>query len=261
MQQIYVSVSRGKESIRIFTDDRKALQEMAGVSSSRGSALEFAGIDRDTFMKVGGDELLKRFAAERAKRVEGRTHAEKVLASRGMNVLKKPEGMGFVEYVQIRRDNAGPDGRSRSKGQGPSKATKKIRGSTLPKTVEMREDVKARMLKPKPEAKEDKPKKEKKAQAAKPEEKAKTKAGQKIDSVKKRLKASLEKALPEKSVKVGSKRSVKIGRTEVNLDSLNGAGAKKSLELKHEKQRKQRRVKQQEKKAPAKVQAPVIRRK
>ena len=261
MQQIYVSVSRGKESIRIFTDDRKALQEMAGVSAHRGSALEFAGIDRDTFMKVGGDELLKRFAAERAKRVEGRTHAEKLLVSRGMNVLKKPEGMGFVEYVQIRRDNAGPDGRSRSKGQGPSKATKKVRGYTLPKTVEMREDVKARVLKPKPEAKEEKPKKEKKAQAAKPEETAKTKAGQKIDSVKKRLKTSLEKALPEKSVKVGSKRSVKIGKTEVKLDSLNGAGAKKSQELKHEKQRKQRRVKQLEKKAPAKVQAPVIRRK
>lgn len=254
MEQFYVSVSRGKEGIRIFTNDRQALLEMVGVSSHRGSALQFVGIDHDTFMKVGGEELLKRFAAERAKRHEGRTHAEKLLASRGMNGLKKPEGIGFVDYVQARRDNVGPEGRSRSKGQGPTKPRKKVRGSTLPKTVEMNEGMKARMLKPKPEAKEEKPKKEKKAKAEKPEAKTKTKATQKTEATNKRLKSSLEKALPAKSVKKGAKRSIKIGKAEVKLDSLNGGKAKKRQEQKHEKQRKQRRVEKVKNEVKAKVQ-------
>jgi len=254
MEQFYVSISRGKEGIRIFTNNRQALLEMVGVSSHRGSALEFVGIDRDTFMKVGGEELLKRFAAERAKRHEGRSHVEKLLAARGMNGLKKPDGMGFADYVQMRRENAGPDGRSRSKGQGPAKATKKARARALPKTVEMREDVKARMLKPKPEAKVEKPKKERKPKAEKAESKTKTKVGQKIDATEKRLKASLDRSLPKKAVKNGSERSIKIGKAGLKLDSLNGQKSKKRQEQKHEKQRKQKRVKQPDKKVKAKVQ-------
>ncbi|MAS94912.1 MAG: conjugal transfer protein [Verrucomicrobiales bacterium] len=41
-EQFYVSVSRGKERVQIYTDDRTALQEAVGISAKRRSALELA---------------------------------------------------------------------------------------------------------------------------------------------------------------------------------------------------------------------------
>lgn len=41
-EQFYVSVSRGKQRVRIYTDDRKALQEAVGISEKSRSALQLA---------------------------------------------------------------------------------------------------------------------------------------------------------------------------------------------------------------------------
>ncbi len=41
-EQFYVSVSRGKRSIRIYTDDRQGLQEAVGGSSTRRAGLSVA---------------------------------------------------------------------------------------------------------------------------------------------------------------------------------------------------------------------------
>jgi conjugative relaxase-like TrwC/TraI family protein len=42
-EQFYVSISRGKDSIRIYTDDRRGLQEAVGATSVRKSGVELAG--------------------------------------------------------------------------------------------------------------------------------------------------------------------------------------------------------------------------
>jgi conjugative relaxase-like TrwC/TraI family protein len=43
LEQIYVSLSRGKEGLRIYTDDIKELRERVARSTARGSAMDFAG--------------------------------------------------------------------------------------------------------------------------------------------------------------------------------------------------------------------------
>jgi conjugative relaxase-like TrwC/TraI family protein len=43
LEQIYVSLSRGNEAIRIYTDDLKELRERVARSTARGSAMDFAG--------------------------------------------------------------------------------------------------------------------------------------------------------------------------------------------------------------------------
>ena len=43
LEQIYVSLSRGNEGIRIYTDNLKELRERVARSTARGSALDFAG--------------------------------------------------------------------------------------------------------------------------------------------------------------------------------------------------------------------------
>ncbi len=254
-EQFYVSVSRGRENIRVFTDDRLELQRAVGNTSRRLSALEFGGITREAFMTPGFDgvEWTKRVAASHATMKDG-THVAKLLSQRHVNLLKKDDAMDFRTYVEMRRQNAGPDGRSRSLGSGPSKSKGKQRGSTLPKRVELRQEVMDKISKP---AAKEQPA-EKPKRPVRVSEVAKAKLAQGIETAKSRLKGFMEKNLPPKSVKSPEGHTAKVGKTKIKVDDLNSETAKKrqvEQKVKQPKLEKEKAAKQ------VKAAAPVIRRK
>lgn len=85
-EQFYVSVSRGKRSIRIYTDNRAELQGAVGISSTRRAGVELAGLtNREITSMVSADlnghqwrELI------RSRRAEGvaKEHVRRVLQAR-----------------------------------------------------------------------------------------------------------------------------------------------------------------------------------
>ena len=136
----YVSVSRGKQDLRIFTDDRVALQKAVGNSSRRLSALEFTGLGEELFLNGGlsGTEWTKRIAAEKGHRQQKTSsQVEKLAAQRKLDPQQKVTS--FTAYVEVRRANVTADGKSRSKGHPHSLETKGKgkKGITVPKRVEI----------------------------------------------------------------------------------------------------------------------------
>ena len=89
-EQFYVSVSRGKESIRIYTDDRRGLQEAVGNSSQRRAGVELAGLSEREIASVMNDgpgsgqwrDLVK-------TRTQGevKTHLQNVLRDRKQDII------------------------------------------------------------------------------------------------------------------------------------------------------------------------------
>jgi conjugative relaxase-like TrwC/TraI family protein len=129
-EQFYVSVSRGKESIRIYTDDRRGLQEAVGNSSLRRSGVELAGLStRDITSLMSGDNGSKQWRAMVASRTEGtvKTHVQNLLRERKQEGKVEAAKMDFREFIKMKRALAGPDGKSRSKGT-PSADAKKTQG-------------------------------------------------------------------------------------------------------------------------------------
>jgi hypothetical protein len=124
-EQFYVSVSRAKNSIRIFTDDRKELQQAVGNSSARRAGIELAGFTGKEVAGLMSDELNGRQWCERiqTRKVEGETkhHVTNLLRERKQNGLTKPDNMDFRQYIEMRRGLAGADGKSRSKGSPSGK--------------------------------------------------------------------------------------------------------------------------------------------
>jgi conjugative relaxase-like TrwC/TraI family protein len=134
-EQFYVSVSRGKEFIRIYTDDRQELQSAVDHSSTRRSGVELAGI---TSKDVGSmsDALNARqwrdqIQSRRTTEVSA-SHVQNLLRERRQDGLTKPTNMDFRQYVAMRRGLTGADGKSRSKGHptadGKGKAEIQNRG-------------------------------------------------------------------------------------------------------------------------------------
>ena len=127
-EQFYVSVSRGKQSIRIYTDDRQRLQEAVGGSSTRRAGVELAGFTSrelsSLMSELGGRQWRDMIQSRRA---EGATknHVQNVLRERKQDGLKKTEAVDFRQYVEMRRGLAGSDGKSRSKGHPSGDAEKK----------------------------------------------------------------------------------------------------------------------------------------
>lgn len=119
-EQFYVSVSRGRESIRIYTDSRKGLQEAVGNTSHRQAGIELAGLKSREITEFMEKELNGRQWREHihSRRAEGmaKNHVQNLLRERRQDALKKPEGMDFRQYLEMRRGMAGADGKSRSKG-------------------------------------------------------------------------------------------------------------------------------------------------
>lgn len=131
-EQFYVSVSRGKETIRIYTDDRRGLQEAVGNTAVRKSALEFAGITKSDISAMKDDSSGKQWrdlVQGRKAEGEARSHVEKLLAARKQEVDKKPEEMNWRQYVEMRRGLSGADGKSRSKGH--PQGTEKKKGGDI----------------------------------------------------------------------------------------------------------------------------------
>jgi hypothetical protein len=112
-EQFYVSVSRGKLHITIYTDNRALLQEAVGNSSHRTSGVEFAEISPNEM----SDILDKWQSMVKSRREEGaKTHEEALMTDRKIASRVKPEGMGFEDYIKMQRANAGADGKAKSKG-------------------------------------------------------------------------------------------------------------------------------------------------
>jgi len=116
-EQFYVSVSRAKQSIRIYTDDRRGLQAAVGNSSLRRTGLELAGIGTRDVSSLMNDELNSRQFTDwiKSRKAENETHVERLMKERQQDKLRKPENMGFREYVEMRRKNGGAEGLGRSR--------------------------------------------------------------------------------------------------------------------------------------------------
>lgn len=150
--QFYVSCSRGKQSIRIYTDSRAGLLEAVGSSASRMSALELAGLSRgevDAMSEALGrdrwrEALKTRRSESWRENVKSRTGPEgargfvqNVLDERKGRSVKRGEVVSWRDYVETKRKMAGPDGKSRSKGH-PSPPGKRGRvNGALPKRSEL----------------------------------------------------------------------------------------------------------------------------
>lgn len=144
-EQFYVSVSRGKESIRIYTDNRQELQKAVGNSSARRAAIELAGI---TPKEVAGlvstemDGTQWRSMVRSRKEGDAANHVRNLLRERKQEGTKKPDNFDFRAYLAMRRANASADGKSRSKGSGGEKGKGKVeahtRGRAWPRATEPR---------------------------------------------------------------------------------------------------------------------------
>lgn len=257
----YVSCSRGKESIRIFTDDRIELQSAIGNSSQRMSALEFGGIEREIFMNEGlnGVQWAKRLAEERARHHKPGTHAQKLAASRRLDPLKKPQTMDFRDYVRMRRNNLEADGKSRSKGHGPSKTKARFRGTTVPKLIERNLSQKKRFGRITPE--EDLAKRRAQEAKWKAEEKKgfRSRLFGRIQTSKLRLKQKLQSSLPKRNVNADKEKKFSLGNLKASVKALSSKAAKKMNAAKEVK--KQRDKKADQKIRQAKVQTVTIRKK
>ena len=119
-EQFYVSVSRGEMRIRIYTDDRKALQEAVGNSSVQLSAMQVAGFDSPEIQELMKKELAgnhwQKAVNQQRTKLESQSFVERVLTERKQDAMKKPQGMVWTDYLEMRKKLAGPSGRHRAKG-------------------------------------------------------------------------------------------------------------------------------------------------
>lgn len=144
-EQFYVSVSRGKESIRIYTDNRQDLQKAVGNSSTRRSAIELSGLSAKEVTSLVSDEMDgKQWRQTVRTRKDGAVvnHVRNLIQERKQEGTKKPDNFDFRKYIDMRRANAGADGKSRSKGSGGEKGKAKVeahtRGRAWPRATEPR---------------------------------------------------------------------------------------------------------------------------
>ncbi|SKB01872.1 conjugative relaxase domain-containing protein, TrwC/TraI family [Prosthecobacter debontii] len=141
-EQFYVSCSRGKQTLRIYTDDRELLREAVGHSSTRLAGMELAGLtqkDLSTFMatELGAKQWREAIASRRG--LDGDKDFVKQLSEhRKVEPRQAGEIISWKGYVEMKRGIAGPDGKSRSKGYNsqPSKGGEQKKGRSWPKTVE-----------------------------------------------------------------------------------------------------------------------------
>jgi conjugative relaxase-like TrwC/TraI family protein len=149
----YVSVSRAKESVRVYTDDRLELERAVGFSSARTSGIELAGFSAKEVAGLMSGELNGRqwqdLIRSRVAEGAGKTHGQNVLHERGKSGLFKPGNMDFRQYIAMRRQMVGADGKSRSKGQpsqpGQKKGTLDMSRRSFIRPTELTEATKAKI--------------------------------------------------------------------------------------------------------------------
>jgi conjugative relaxase-like TrwC/TraI family protein len=151
-EQFYVSCSRGKQTLRIYTDDRRGLQEAVGDSSTRMAGVELIGLTPQDLSNFMGDELGAkqwRDTVQSRRGLDGsKTFVEKLVEQRKTDsTLAKADGISWKGYIEMRRNLVSADGKSRSKGYPaqPSKESQ-LKGVTRPKTSE---HPKAKVAEPK----------------------------------------------------------------------------------------------------------------
>jgi conjugative relaxase-like TrwC/TraI family protein len=137
-EQFYVSCSRGKETIRIYTDNRRGLQEAVGNSSIRMAGVELAELNQKEISSMStelGSKQWRDAIQSRRGLDESKSWVQTVARQRQQDPLKKGTGANWRGYIEMRRNLAGPDGKSRAKGHPMSKKKGgQPRGRTLPKT-------------------------------------------------------------------------------------------------------------------------------
>jgi conjugative relaxase-like TrwC/TraI family protein len=151
-EQFYVSCSRGKQTLRIYTDNRQELQAAVGNTSTRMSGVELAQLnskDLDDFMSEFGGKQWREVVQSRKGADGARSFTEHLAKQRNQDPLKKQGGQSWQGYIEMRRNLAGPDGRSRSKGQPTGKKKgghPRARTRTLPVTNVHTEPFRQKML-------------------------------------------------------------------------------------------------------------------
>ena len=151
-EQFYVSVSRGKSSIKIFTNNREELQNAVGNTSTRLSAVELADISKRDLRKMNAklDSRQWRNLIE-SRKTDGLTknHVANLMRERRQPSVQKTGTISWRQYVEMRRGLAGPDGKSRSKGHPaePSKKRGQVqnRSRSFLRPTELRTSTKERM--------------------------------------------------------------------------------------------------------------------
>lgn len=119
-EQFYVSCSRGKQTLRIYTDNRRELQQAVGNSSTRMSGVELAELTQKELSNFMNGELGAkqwREAVHSRKGLDGaKTFVKQLTEHRKVEPRKTGEVIDWKGYVEMRRNIAGADGKSRSKG-------------------------------------------------------------------------------------------------------------------------------------------------
>lgn len=139
-EQFYVSASRGKQTIRIYTDNRRELQAAVGNSSGRMAGVELAGLtekDIASFMQRElGARQWRDAVASRRGFDQSKTFVQNLVEQRKMETgIKKNDAMSWRGYVEMRRNLVSADGKSRSKGHPavPQKRGFTEKGKSMPK--------------------------------------------------------------------------------------------------------------------------------
>jgi hypothetical protein len=122
LNQFYVSASRAKQSIRIYTDDRRGLQAAVGNSSARMASVELAQLSKaelNSFMstEMGAKQWLETIQARRVG--TGESFGENIVKGGRQSSVTTTGAKNWEAYVASRRAVTHPGGRSRTKGGHP----------------------------------------------------------------------------------------------------------------------------------------------
>jgi conjugative relaxase-like TrwC/TraI family protein len=153
-EQFYVSVSRGRQTLRIYTDDVTQLQEAVGNSSQRLAGVELAGFSRKEIAGLMSAELTGQQWRElvQSRRGDGvaRTHVQNLLKERRQDALVKSGTMDFRQYINMRRALVGADGKNRSKGhphaQGHKRQGTQTKGRSFLRPTELTTPTKEKIV-------------------------------------------------------------------------------------------------------------------
>ena len=128
-EQFYVSCSRGKQVIRIYTDNRQGLQEAVGNTASRMAGVELAGITQSELSEVMSDGASARKWRDQIQSRRGadgtKSFVEDLIERGRVEPANRGPGFSWKGYIEMRRRQTGEGGKSRARtGGGPTKKTK-----------------------------------------------------------------------------------------------------------------------------------------
>ena len=264
-EQFYVSCSRGKETIRIYTDDRRLLREAVGVSSSRMSGIELAGLTKtelSSFMsrelgaKQWRDVIVSRRGSDGSK-----TFEQQIAEQRKSEPRKTGEVTNWEGYIDMRRKNVTADGKKRSKGYNatPSKKAEPAKGRGLPKTSHLSDSYvrgQAEKKVAKKEAGKTETKSKTETKPKPPKQNRQERLAKAYEAGAKHFKKVVDKV---KGAGKDVKRQISVGRNKVTQAKKQGVdraakhAARAKVEAQQQKPKAQQKKKEQVKQAPPPV--------